>query len=118
MFRSLFTKFPYFGLEICSDLILARFLLSAALQNSLAASEDHTLHLPLAAVLNMSFLLDLKHTLNTFVWQYALKSILLICEHSCKITVQWVWIKDHDVGFKSHFNNYSEAFRLRVPNFT
>ena len=51
MIRSLFIQFPYFVLEISSALSLPRFLLSAALQNSLAASEDHTLHLPLAPIL-------------------------------------------------------------------
>ena len=116
--RSLFTQFLIFGLELSYALSLTRSLPSAAPQNPLTAPEDQTLHLPLAAVLNMSFLLDLKHELNTFMWQYALKFVLLICEHSCKITVQWVQIKGHDVVLDTHFNNYSETFCLRTSNFT
>ena len=28
--------------------------------------------------------------------------------------MQWVWIKDHDVALKAHFNNDSETFYLGV----
>ena len=54
MIRSLFTQFLFSGLEFLLVLVLSRFLLSAALQNSLAASEDHILHLPLAPIWSLS----------------------------------------------------------------
>ena len=54
MIRSLFTQFLFIGLELSYALSLPCSLLSAALQNSLAASEDHALHHPLAPILNLS----------------------------------------------------------------